>query len=62
MGVARNAGGGLEVFARGTDDRLWHSYGWSQWASRRIAVLGRCSLWEAHYYDGYRDTAKGNVG
>jgi hypothetical protein len=37
MSVARNAGGGLEVFARGTDDRLWHTWqtsdGWSEWDS-----------------------------
>ena len=37
MSVARNAGGGLEIFARGTDNALWHNWqtpnGWSGWES-----------------------------
>lgn len=37
MSVARNSNGGLEVFARGTDNALWHKWqapgGWSDWHS-----------------------------
>lgn len=37
MSVARNSNGGLEVFARGTDNALWHKWqtpnGWSDWQS-----------------------------
>jgi len=37
--VGRNQDGRLEVFARGTDDALWHNWqtvpnnGWSGWGS-----------------------------
>ena len=37
--MSRNLDGRLEVFARGTDDALWHIWqfapnnGWSAWAS-----------------------------
>lgn len=37
MSVARNDNGALEVFARGSDNQLWHTWqnqdGWSDWAS-----------------------------
>jgi hypothetical protein len=37
MSVARNSNGGLEVFARGSDNALWHKWqtaeGWSDWHS-----------------------------
>jgi len=37
MSVARNINGALEVFARGSDNALWHKWqvpnGWSDWHS-----------------------------
>ena len=44
MSVAINAVAGLEIFARGSDNALWHNWhtreGWSGWASLGGSLLG----------------------
>lgn len=43
MSVARNSAGGLEIFARGNDNKLWHNWqapgGWAGWRSLEGGLL-----------------------